>query len=206
MKILSHRGYWKKPEEKNTQLAFNRSFDSGFGTETDIRDLAGQLVISHDMPKGSEMGLCEFLELLNGRPFPLAINIKSAGLASKLITSLECRRVHDWFVFDMSVPDMKSYITAGVPVFTRMSEVERVPVWLKESAGVWLDSFDDIWYDNKLIDELFNKHNKRVCVVSPELHMRDHLPLWNQLLPLSENDLLMLCTDLPGEAAAFFGA
>ena len=50
MEILSHRGYWKTVTEKNTIIAFKRSFNLGFGTETDIRDLNGNLVISHDMP------------------------------------------------------------------------------------------------------------------------------------------------------------
>ena len=50
MKILSHRGYWNNLTEKNSKSAFRRSFQLGFGTETDVRDLNGELVISHDMP------------------------------------------------------------------------------------------------------------------------------------------------------------
>jgi glycerophosphoryl diester phosphodiesterase len=45
MKIMSHRGYWRGEDEKNTTTAFSRSFDLGFGTETDVRDALGQLVI-----------------------------------------------------------------------------------------------------------------------------------------------------------------
>ncbi len=52
MIILSHRGYWKSEEERNQEVAFHRSFDLGYGTETDIRDIQGKLVISHDMPQG----------------------------------------------------------------------------------------------------------------------------------------------------------
>ena len=65
MLILSHRGYWISPIEKNKDVAFNRSFSLGFGTETDVRDCAGKLVISHDMPDGNEKTLEEFLKLLN---------------------------------------------------------------------------------------------------------------------------------------------
>jgi hypothetical protein len=32
--VISHRGYWKNPEEKNGELAFARSFGDGFGTGT----------------------------------------------------------------------------------------------------------------------------------------------------------------------------
>ena len=53
MKILSHRGYWKTAEEKNTATAMHRSFSLGFGTETDVRDYNGKLVISHDIPDSS---------------------------------------------------------------------------------------------------------------------------------------------------------
>lgn len=204
MKILSHRGYWKKPEEKNTKVAFNRSFDSGFGTETDVRDIVGQLVISHDMPLGDELGFDDFLRLLKGRSLPLALNVKSDGLVAVLLELIGKHVVHDWFVFDMAVPDMKSYILAGVPVFTRMSEIEREPVWLEQSVGIWLDSFDSDWYDNNLIEDLI-KLNKRICIVSPELHKRNHLPLWHQLRLLPKNNLLMLCTDMPSEAVEFFG-
>ena len=51
MIILSHRGYWKSEKERNQEVAFHRSFDLGYGTETDIRDIQGKLVISHDMPQ-----------------------------------------------------------------------------------------------------------------------------------------------------------
>lgn len=41
MKILSHRGWWQNENEKNTILAFQRSFQNSFGTEMDIRDYGG---------------------------------------------------------------------------------------------------------------------------------------------------------------------
>ena len=64
MRIISHRGYWNTPAEKNTIHAFQRSFALGFGTETDIRDLKGELVISHDMPIGDEIRFEDFLDFL----------------------------------------------------------------------------------------------------------------------------------------------
>ena len=29
MRVISHRGFWKSPEEKNQPVAFKRSFDLG---------------------------------------------------------------------------------------------------------------------------------------------------------------------------------
>ena len=82
MRILSHRGFWLEPAEKNTMAAFRRSFELGFGTETDIRDSAGKLVISHDIPAGSEPTLVDVLDLMRatGCTGPLALNIKADGL------------------------------------------------------------------------------------------------------------------------------
>ena len=75
MQILSHRGYWHDfLSESNKRIAFERSFDLGFGTETDLRDICGEIVISHDMPKGDEMTFEELLEIMGRRNLPLALN------------------------------------------------------------------------------------------------------------------------------------
>lgn len=210
MKILSHRGYWKLAGEKNTTTAFMRSFALGYGTETDVRDCKGELVISHDMPGGSEISFAALLAmaadgnpLVASTPLSLALNIKADGLAGAMRKELDAYPLLDPFVFDMSVPDMPSYFDAGIPVFTRLSEVERQPVWLEASAGVWLDSFGPCWYDNRLIEDLLVA-GKRVCIVSPELHKRAHLAFWEQIKPLVSNKNLILCTDFPEDAAQYF--
>ena len=82
MVILSHRGYWKAAVEKNTRVAFQRSFELGFGTETDLRDFGGKLVISHDPPTADSLLFEDFLSLYQerGNGLPLALNVKSDGL------------------------------------------------------------------------------------------------------------------------------
>ena len=50
IKIIAHRGFWKIESEKNTMLALERAIENGFGFETDLRDYAGKLVISHNPP------------------------------------------------------------------------------------------------------------------------------------------------------------
>lgn len=208
MKIISHRGLWLKEFEKNSTTSFERSFQEGFGTETDVRDLAGRLVISHDMPLGGEVELSHFLSLASSHQLAeqptLALNIKSDGLASALDAELVNYPEFDVFVFDMSVPDMRNYFNAGFKVFTRMSEVEMDAAWIEKSSGVWLDSFDSDWFSSDLIIELANL-GKRVCLVSPELHGREHLGLWNKILSLRGNESLILCTDYPIQAKSFFG-
>lgn len=205
MIVLSHRGYWKTQEEKNTNAAFERSFDLGFGTETDVRDCKGELVISHDMPKGGEMTLDQFLDILDGRDLTLAINIKSDGLAARLAETMSRRGVKNWFVFDMSVPDIRGHLATGAKVFTRMSEVEPVPAYIEQADGVWLDMFNGQWYDSSVIARLLDQ-GKRVCIVSSELHGRDPASLWSSLRSVAGHPQLMLCTDDPETARQYFAA
>lgn len=204
MRILGHRGYWKDPSEKNREIAFARAFDLGFGVETDVRDLAGTLVISHDPPYGAELTLDAFLEVLGPRDVPLAINVKSDGLAGALRDIMRRHAVIDWFAFDMSVPDMRGQIAAGNPVFARVSELEPWQPWMASTRGVWLDAFDSEWYGTGTLAALLAEVG-RVCIVSPELHGRPHRPLWDALRPLRGDPRILLCTDHPEQAADFLG-
>lgn len=208
MKVLSHRGIWTSNSEKNTYSAFVNSFRLGFGTETDVRDYMGELVISHDIPKGREISLLNFLKLaetfVDKDPITLALNIKADGLAIKIDEILKQFHNLDCFIFDMSVPDTRAYFDEGSCIFTRMSEVEQTPVWLDKSSGVWLDAFEEDWYDVNLVQSLLLL-GKRVCIVSPELHGRDYKYLWQCIYELKNHSDLMICTDFPLRAKAYFG-
>ncbi|EMD9437593.1 PI-PLC domain-containing protein [Burkholderia cepacia] len=204
MKIISHRGFWLEREEKNTLAAFNRSFDQSFGTETDVRDLNGALVISHDPPKGGEMLLSEFLELLTGRDLTLAINIKADGLAKGVVDAFKTSGLKNWFVFDMSVPDMRGYLAEGVPVYARLSEVEQTPPFADAVQGIWLDGFDGVWYTPEVIEH-YLAAGKDICIVSSELHGRDPAKQWEMLKTLKNSERVTLCTDFPDRARKYFG-
>lgn len=175
--------------------------------ETDIRDRNGEIVISHDVPDGPCLRLVEVLscaaKYAQNTTITLALNVKSDGLAHLVAREVARYQGLDCFVFDMSVPDMRSHQRSGVKTFTRMSEVEQKPIWLQSCHGVWLDSFEREWYSNATITDLLSK-GKRVCVVSPELHGRPYLTLWSQLTQIWDDPGLMLCTDFPDEAVAFF--
>ncbi|WP_038903347.1 hypothetical protein [Dickeya zeae] len=206
MKIISHRGYWKDAKEKNTLEAFSRSFDKGFGTETDIRDYKGKLVISHDVPDENCILLSDFFQCLAGRNLTLALNIKADGLRDLLVKEMESFNITNAFVFDMSVPDQKLYYEqSAVRVYTRMSEQERYPAFYQESNGVWLDSFFEHWYDETDIEKILSD-GKELCIVSPELHKRNHLDFWGNLKErgISDSDKVVLCTDFPEDAVTFF--
>lgn len=204
MQIISHRGCWQSDSEKNTRKAFQRSFENGFGLETDLRDFQRNIIISHDMPIGNEMGFNDLLDLANEKEYTLALNIKSDGMASTLNRMLEKNEIK-YFVFDMSIPDMKQYIDLAMPVYTRISEIESVPCFYKESVGIWLDAFFSDWYLPSHIEKWIND-GKKVCIVSPELHKRDYLPSWEMLKQnnFSNSQNLILCTDFPIKAKSFF--
>ena len=209
MKILAHRGYWLNNIEKNTLVAFNRALEYGFGIETDFRDLNGKLVVSHDIPLDGAIQISEFIDLYkkSSTTAPIALNIKSDGLYFLVKNLILQSGMTSYFVFDMSVPDIRGYLCEQIPVFTRLSEYELFPAFLEQSQGVWLDAFESEWYESSLIKNLLDKH-KQVAIVSPELHSRSHLKLWEFLKANSfhQNPLILLCTDYPLEAKEYFNA
>jgi glycerophosphoryl diester phosphodiesterase len=200
MEILSHRGYWTTPGEMNSRVAFERSISSGFGTETDVRDCVGKLVVSHDPPKNCEIPWSEVVSKFDRANLTLAVNIKSDGLAPLLKRAFAGTKLA-WFAFDMSGPEMFRYAREGLPFFTRHSDIENEPVLYNEAAGVWLDDFSGNWISAAVVTSHL-RAGKRVCVVSPELHGRDPENLWRSLKALADEPGLALCTDRPHHARA----
>lgn len=209
MIIISHRGYWKDDSEKNTEIAFERSFSKGFGTETDVRDCAGELVVSHDMPKIGEITFDAFLSLYKQYQgvMPLALNVKCDGLQADVKAILHKHDISDYFMFDMSVPDMLGYLNIGLNTFVRYSEYEGPSILWDKADGLWLDGFKSLSLEVPMIEE-FITQDKRVCIVSPELHKRDIDTEWKMIknLPvhLLNSDKLILCTDMPEQAKDYF--
>ncbi|MBI5770164.1 MAG: phosphodiesterase [Verrucomicrobia bacterium] len=208
MNIISHRGYWLTPAEKNTLSAFERSFAAGFGTETDFRDAGGKLVISHDPATTGALPAEAVLALLaQANPaLPLAMNIKADGLQHLVRAALDAAGIANYFLFDMSVPDAVQSLKAGLRIYTRQSDVEPAPVLYAEAAGVWMDALrDDTWLTaERILTQV--ERGKEVCLVSPELHRRPHEGFWRLLANtgVARDTRVTLCTDLPVDARAFF--
>ncbi len=209
MIILSHRGWWKTAEEKNSRDAFRRSFEHGWGAELDVRDFRGRLVVSHDPPKDDSFPFEDLLKLYRQAACQgtLAINIKSDGLQNLLKAALQQHTIDNYFVFDMSIPDALGYLKADIRAFTRQSEYEPQPAFLEQASGVWLDAFHGPWADDSIIERHLAV-GRPVALVSPELHRRPHLEEWALWREHEQRaggtDLLMLCTDFPDEAERFF--
>jgi hypothetical protein len=207
MIILAHRGYWLDPSEKNSETAFRRAFEKGFGCEMDIRDQAGSLVVSHDPPQSACMTFSEFLKL-HAEIDPqlcLAVNVKADGLQTWFRQCRDEWRLRNFYVFDMAVPDALSYVRHGVPAYTRLSEYERTPSFLEQSAGIWLDAFHGDWWTDHLAE--IRAFGKPLVLVSPELHGRDHANAWSAWRDFAKSNpsiSLAICTDLPEQAKDFF--
>jgi glycerophosphoryl diester phosphodiesterase len=202
MRILAHRGHWTLPEERNTLDSFRSAFSNGWGVEIDVRDLDGDLVVSHDAPRRGALLLSDALAAHAGRG-TVAVNIKSDGLQEQVAEALD--GVGDWFVFDMSVPDALHCLRHALPTFTRHSDVEPDPVLYERAEGVWLDDFAGGWITEERVAAHLDA-GKRVAVVSPELHRRDHDPVWAEWREWevwSSPDVL-LCTDRPEDAEEAF--
>ena len=210
MEIIAHRGLWKIPEEKNTLKSLYLALEKGYGVETDVRDLNGKLVISHDMPIAeSAIFLEDFLSYysINGFASTLALNIKSDGLQVKLKQMLAEYAVEKYFVFDMSIPDTYGYLDERMITFIRRSEVESYCNLASCAQGIWLDELRGPWVSKKILLEILEQE-KNLCIVSAELHKRDHADQWDLIQSVLETLQLpegfMICTDMPNEAKGYF--
>jgi glycerophosphoryl diester phosphodiesterase len=212
MDILAHRGFWITEEEQNTPIAIERAFVNGYGIETDLRDLAGEVVISHDCP--TDEAVFTFSELLDlykkfGQSLKLALNVKSDGLQNKCKSLLEKKEIDlkNVFFFDMSVPDGLQYLKYNLPCFTRYSDEETKPAFLDRALGIWVDGFQKDCTDECILTRLL-EIGLPLCFVSPELHHRDHLDVWTKWHSLlgHKTKQHMICTDFPDDASKFYNS
>ena len=163
-------------------------------------------MIAHDLPNSKSTQFSYFLDRLINYKLnrqTLAINIKADGLVGEIKKLIDEYKLINYFTFDMSIPEMVCYKNAGLKYFSRLSEFEKPPVLLDDAAGIWLDAFGSEWYDEDYINNL-KKNVKQVCVVSAELHSRDHTNQWALIKGLNNQNKLMLCTDKPNEAKKYF--
>ena len=206
--ILAHRGLWKSKEKQNTIEALTAAIDAGFGLETDIRDLDGNLVISHDPPTlNAYVNLAAFLEVViaSKSDARLALNIKSDGLAKYWDDVIQNANFDQIFFFDMSVPDHAVFVKAGLRTYARVSDIETEIVFQQSAHGVWVDDFSGNFDQVSKAKELL-QNGLRVALVSPELHGRPYLETWKEvkLQRLHCNSSFELCTDFPELAIEFF--
>lgn len=208
MKILAHRGYWNAAIRKNSPLALRTAIEKGYGFESDVRDYMGRMVISHDIADASCQDAEEVLRWLAeyGDRHCFAINVKADGLKSLLQDCIGKYKISNYFLFDMSVPQMVEFAETRLRFFTRQSEYETTPVLYGQAAGVWVDGFHGHeWITEPLVRGHISS-GKEVCIVSPDLHGNaDYRDFWKRLVNYDMDfSKVLLCTDYPDEAKTFF--
>lgn len=210
MNILAHRGLWEKPFDKNSLDALGLALELGVGVETDVRDHNGILVISHDPCCGAGYTRLEDLFIRYneiGSSNCLAINIKSDGLAAMLNRLLARYEISNYFVFDMSVPDLMDHVKNGNKVLARLSDYEPVSRLAEMVAGFWVDEYVSFRPSAEFLSRQI-ENQKIFAFVSKELHGSDHAPRWDYCWRLSSTypkyDKFFVCTDLVREAKSYF--
>ena len=208
MEILAHRGFWKIPDEKNSLLSIENALKNGWGIETDIRDYAGKLVISHNIAteRCIETETVFSYYARQQCDSTLALNVKADGIQELVREELSKYEIENYFLFDMSVPEMVVNAEKHLNYYTRHSDIEENCVMYEDARGVWVDSFWDYAWLKPAVIERHLEAGKDVCIVSPELHGKDYNPIWKMLKDskIYQSDYLKLCTDIPDLAAIFF--
>lgn len=208
MEILAHRGYWKNPKEKNSLEALMKAVENGYGIESDFRDYMGKLVISHNIADSGSCLAEDFFRYYaeNKSTVTLALNVKADGIQNLVKSLLDTYQIKNYFLFDMSVPELVVNEKNGLVFYTRHSDIEEQCVCYEQAAGVWLDSFyKEDWLTPEII-ELHLETNKPICIVSPELHGKAFEKCWKMLREQKyhKSSLIKLCTDIPDEARRYF--
>lgn len=210
MKILAHRGCWDNKIKKNSITALRTALEKGFGFESDVRDYMQRLVISHNIADSDSYDAEIVFKMLRERndQFCFAINIKADGLKDLLYKYLGTYQISNYFLFDMSIPQMIEFHDMGLKFYTRQSEIEPVPNMYEEAIGIWMDCFGNNDWITKEILLNHIENGKEVCIVSPELHAKkDFKKLWRKLKSYNiSTDKMIICTDYPDEAKEYFYA
>ena len=147
------------------------SFDeinNNFGIELDVRDQNGELVVSHDLPDTSTIKLENFLQKIDKNKL-VAINIKSVEIEKRLKEIISNANLKNYFTFDWPIPALIKAQNNHLICAFRLSEYEKE--LFPNCSWIWIDSFNEIWYDEKMLSDLKDK-GYNLALVSPELHGR----------------------------------
>jgi glycerophosphoryl diester phosphodiesterase len=202
MDIICHRGNWMKAPPQNSLAALRASADFS-GIEIDLKNLHGEIVISHDPIINSQSALPTLSEMLKVNPsIFFALNIKEDGLAPALKKTLDPET--RYMCFDLSSPELMKYKAAGLKVFERFGDFDRLPDNLHNCAGLVVDVFGEKNW-NPVLENLRDE-KLPLFFISPELHQQNVDSTWPIIRDFVSGyeGKVMLCTDFPERADSFF--
>jgi glycerophosphoryl diester phosphodiesterase len=204
VKIICHRGYWKKTSDQNSLPSCLLGLDKFDGIEIDLKNNRGEIVLSHDplAPKQRPIALRDIFAK-NTKGF-YALNIKEDGLGPGLKDLISRYGISNYMCFDLSSPEEVKYRSLGLTAFKRFGDHDPLPKAIK--SGIVVDVFNEQKYSS-IINQLPSiSKNYPLFFISPELHHHPVEKTWTKIKKLiqSKNYQAYLCTDLPQEAAVFF--
>ena len=163
-----------------------------FGLEIDIHNYNNKLVLAHDHPNEQSIKLEDFITHIPKNSL-LAINIKNEEVEAELKIILSRSKTTNYFTFDWPVTSLHNAINHDLNCAFRLSEYEKDIV--PNCPWVWLDSFNEIWYDADFLISL-KKYGIKLAIVSPELHNRESdINKVKDIVNAVKVDAI--CTDMP---------
>ena len=163
-----------------------------FGLEIDISEYNNKLVLAHDHLNAQSIKLEDFITYAPKNSF-LAINIKSVGIEAELKIILSRSKITNYFTFDWPTSSLHKAISHDLNCAFRLSEYEKDII--PNCPWVWLDSFNEIWYDADFLISL-KKYRIKLAIVSPELHNRkSDIDKVKDIVNAVKVDAI--CTDMP---------
>ena len=163
-----------------------------FGLEIDIHNYNNKLVLAHDHPNEQSIKLEDFITHVPKNSL-LAINIKNEEVEVELKIILSRSKTTNYFTFDWPISSLHKAISHDLNCAFRLSEYEKDII--PNCSWVWLDSFNEIWYDADFLISL-KKYGIKLAIVSPELHNRkSDINKVKDIVNAVEVDAI--CTDMP---------
>lgn len=190
MQLIAHR--------VNTIEAL-ASLSTSLGCEVDVRSNHSELYISHD-PFIAGLPFRQWLD--HYKHGTLIVNLKEEGLEDSVLHLMKTYSIDDFFLLDQSIPFQVKYGNAGFTKSAiRISQYEHPSLQLTPFSSfewIWLDSFGSFDFSVEQLDFVF-RSNKKVCLVSPELHSRNlsEIPVIHKLLESYNFIPDSICTKQP---------
>ncbi len=146
------------------------------GIEFDIRDSAGQIIVTHDpYSEGRTFrDYVDFLRQIPGASTKLYIvNVKSEGIENDAIQIMEEAGLKNLFLLDCSFPRIAALAIkqSEQRIALRVSEYEGMDTAIRMKGliqWIWLDVFSCLAVNNQDI-RCLRECGYKICLVSPEL-------------------------------------
>lgn len=165
-----------------------------FGVELDLRDHGDRLILQHDPFCDGD----DFEDYIKNYQHGLMIlNIKSERIEWRVLELIKRYSISDYFFLDSSFPMIRQLVAHGDSrVALRYSEYEKLDTILGMAGQVdwvWIDSFESLSLTTQEYQQLRSAGFK-LCLVSPELQLRDDIE--ETAKTLKEREIVMdaICT------------